>query len=222
MGVYSRSIGLVALVLLGAFLFGCETASPQEQDSPEQVARKVATLEVKATTIAETKVAAQGPTASIPVATPSLVSSTTAEPAPTIAATPLPGPLVTIGDAQFAVEVADTASERSQGLSGRPSLAPGTGMLFVFDKPGGYSFWMIDMQFPLDFVWIGADCTVVDLMEDIPPPQPSQSPDELPRYQPVASVQYVLEINGGDIASKSISIGDAVAFEGVLAGRYGC
>jgi uncharacterized protein len=129
---------------------------------------------------------------------------------------------VSIGDAQFTVDVADTVQERSQGLSGRPSLAPGTGMLFVFENPGVYTFWMIEMQFPLDFVWIGADCAVVDLTEDAPPPQPGQSPGDLPRYRPAASVQYVLEINAGEIESAGIVAGDAVAFRGELAGNYGC
>jgi hypothetical protein len=130
--------------------------------------------------------------------------------------------VVSVGDARFLVDVADTAPERSQGLSGRPSLAPGTGMLFVFEQPGTYTFWMIEMQFPLDFVWIGADCTVLDLMENVPPQQPGQSPDDLPRYRPAAPAQYVLEINAGEIQTAGISTGGGVAFEGDLAGLYGC
>ena len=51
--------------------------------------------------------------------------------------------------------------ERSQGLSGRPNLAAGTGMLFVFEQAGSYAFWMKDMRFPLDMVWIDAQCLQV-------------------------------------------------------------
>ena len=120
------------------------------------------------------------------------------------------------------MEVADTGQERSQGLSGRPALAPGTGMLFVFEEPGIYTFWMIEMQFPLDFVWISADCTVAELTKDVPPQQPGQSPGDLPRYRPAAPVQYVLEINAGEIEAAGVSAGDAVVFEGDLAGKYGC
>src|SRR5918992_1579604 len=97
---------------------------------------------------------ATGPTPS-EVATPSpspLPTSTpTTEAAPT--ATPIaPAPTVTIGDASFVVELAVTPQERAQGLSGRPGLAPGTGMLFIFGTEDLYSFWMKDMRFPLDMV----------------------------------------------------------------------
>ncbi len=95
-------------------------------------------------------------------------------------------------------------------------------MLFVFEEPGVYPFWMIEMQFPLDFVWIGADCTVVDLTENVPLPQAGENPGDLPRYRPAAPVQYVLEINAGEIESAGIDAGDAVAFGGDLVGNYGC
>jgi uncharacterized protein len=130
------------------------------------------------------------------------------------------GPAVRVGGVRFPVEVVATAPERSQGLSGRAELPPGTGMLFVYEQPGIYAFWMIDMQFPLDFVWIGAGCAVVDLTPNVPPPQPGQSPGDLPRYRPAEPVRYVLEINAGDIALAGIRVGDAVVFEEVPAG--GC
>lgn len=120
------------------------------------------------------------------------------------------------------VDIADTPQLRSQGLSGRPSLDPRAGMLFVFEEPGNYTFWMIEMHFPLDFVWIGEDCVVADLTEDAPPQQPGQSPSDLPRYRPAAPVKYVLEINAGEIELAGISTGDVAAFEGDLAGKYGC
>ena len=48
------------------------------------------------------------------------------------------------------VELAITPEARAQGLSGRPSLSENEGVLFVFDKPDKYSFWMKNMNFPLD------------------------------------------------------------------------
>jgi uncharacterized membrane protein (UPF0127 family) len=95
-------------------------------------------------------------------------------------------------------------------------------MLFVFEQPGRFTFWMFEMQFPLDLVWISAGCAVVDLTQNAPPPQPGQSPGDLPRYQPAEPVQYVLEVNAGVIESAGIAVGDPVAFEGDLAGVYGC
>ena len=75
-------------------------------------------------------------------------------------------PAVVIGDATFDVELANTPPLRTQGLSDRPSLPEQTGMLFIFDSGRTSQFWMYRMQFPLDFVWIGENCTVVDVTEE--------------------------------------------------------
>jgi uncharacterized membrane protein (UPF0127 family) len=135
--------------------------------------------------------------------------------------TPPPGPdstptptTVTIGDATFAVELAVTQQQQAQGLSRRPSLAPGTGMLFIFESEGLYSFWMKVIHFPLDLVWISAEHVVVDITEDVSPPDLGQTTSDLPTYMPTEPAQYVLEINAGEAESADIAIGDIVGFGG--------
>jgi len=141
-------------------------------------------------------------------------------------ATEIPQPVVTVGGASFKVELAITQDQRTQGLSGRAMLPPGTGMLFVFDQEGRYSFWMKEMRFPLDLVWIGAQCTVVDITHKAPPPAPGQSAlggvTELPLYIPVAPARYVLEVNGGETEAAGVRVDSRVEFRGSLAGLYGC
>ena len=132
------------------------------------------------------------------------------------------GPVVTVGEVSFPVELATTVGQQVQGLSGRASLAPGSGMLFVYDQERKFTFWMKDMRFPLDIVWIGADCAVVEVTQDIPPPVPGQADQQLPRYSPGTPAQYVLEINAGEAGLQNITPGDPVGFAGDLAGRYGC
>jgi uncharacterized membrane protein (UPF0127 family) len=129
---------------------------------------------------------------------------------------------VTIGDARFSVEVVDTPGQRAQGLSGRPALKQGTGMLFVFDSEALHSFWMKEMQFPLDFVWVSGQCAVVDVTLGAPPPASGQPLADLPVYTPQAPVRYVLEINAGEVAAAGIAPGNSVKFGGSLAGWYGC
>src|SRR5690349_12394377 len=63
-------------------------------------------------------------------------------------------PRITIDNATFSVVVAKTPEEREKGLSGRDSLAQNSGMLFVFDHPDTYTFWMKGMKFPLDMIFI--------------------------------------------------------------------
>ncbi len=120
---------------------------------------------------------------------------------------------VRIGELVIDAEVARTPEERGQGLSGRSSLPDEGGMLFVFQQEGQPGFWMREMRFPLDFIWISQDGLVMDLTEDVPPPDAGVPDEPLPRYQPDAPVLYVLEVNAGIIRQSGVQVGDAVTFK---------
>ena len=110
----------------------------------------------------------------------------TESPTPTeLTAAPDPDlPLVTIGAATWLVELAITGEQLGQGLSGREILPAGTGMLFIYEQEGNRTFWMPDLRFPLDMVWIGGNCEVVDVTLNAPIPLPGQSRNDLPRFSP--------------------------------------
>ena len=140
----------------------------------------------------------------------------TATPVPT--ATPIPtptGPYITIGDATFAAEIADTPELRSKGLGERDSLPEQTGMLFVFPSGQASSFWMFGMRFPLDFVWIGEDCTVADLTENVQHYPPDTPSSELEIINPASPAAYTFEINAGEVAQFGIERGDSVQFHNI-------
>ncbi len=119
------------------------------------------------------------------------------EPAPEL-------PTLRINGENIHVIVADTAQERGQGLSGREGLADGEGMLFVFAEDGLHGFWMKDMRFSIDIIWIAADGTVVDMLENV-------SPDTYPQtFHPKTPARFVLELPAGEAAQLGLDIGDAV------------
>jgi uncharacterized membrane protein (UPF0127 family) len=115
-----------------------------------------------------------------------------------------------VGNSAFAVEIADTLRTRAQGLSGRESLGENSGMLFVFQIPLSYSFWMKDMRFPLDMVWIRKG-TVIGATENVP--LPSGGVLSLPTYSPPGIIDQVLEINAGVFKKFDLKIGDSVILE---------
>ncbi|MEX0916501.1 MAG: DUF192 domain-containing protein [Candidatus Spechtbacterales bacterium] len=120
-------------------------------------------------------------------------------------------PTLSLAGTTLNVEVADDAIERAQGLSGRASLQPNTGMLFLFGEPVLASFWMKDMNFALDILWI-RDGVVVDITQNIPAP----TGDELPTYQPNEPVDMVLEVNAGWVAEhggKNALIGEYILLQ---------
>ena len=174
----------------------------------------------KATTTPPSPSVTSNTPTSTPVASPGFVPEIATPPVET--SSPIEGPVVKLENIHFSVDLALTVEQQIQGLSGREVLAPGTGMLFVYQAEARHVFWMKEMRFPLDIVWIGADCTVVDVTLGAPPPEPGQTLDQLPRFAPADPVQYVLEINAGEFVAGGIGIGDPVEFAGDLTGRYGC
>lgn len=121
--------------------------------------------------------------------------------------TELENGLVTVGQQTYVVEIAATAEQQAQGLSGRTSMSEASGMLFPFSPPQIVSFWMKDMKFPIDIVWI-ANGKVVGVVERVPMPLPTLAAQDLPTYEPSQPVDYVLELSAGQ--SQFFKVGDEV------------
>ncbi len=142
---------------------------------------------------------------------------------PTPSPTPTPtSPVVTIGGVPFTAEIADTDELRSKGLGERDSLAAQTGMLFLFPDGRTSSFWMKGMRFPLDFVWIGADCAVVDLTENVPHEPPNTPNSELEIFTSASPAAYTFEINAGEVNRFGIAVGDGVQFHNIRSELAAC
>ena len=158
-----------------------------------------------------------------PTIAPTDTPAPTATAAPTPTATPLPdAPLLHIGDTVYMVDLAVTPEERTQGLSGRPSMDTNRGMLFVYDADGPRTFWMPDMHFPLDMVWIRADCTVAGVTADVPNPSLDTPREQLELYPSAGMARFILELNAGQAATHGIEAGGVVKFDGEIAGKWGC
>ncbi len=91
------------------------------------------------------------------------------------------------------LEIADEAGEREAGLSDRPPLRDSEGMVFVFEKEGIYPFWMKDMRFPLDILYL-RDGVVTEVFFGIPPPASGQEPVTV---RPQKPANQVLEVRAG-------------------------
>lgn len=105
------------------------------------------------------------------------------------------------GEAHFAVEVADDAAERAQGLMHVEEMGTLEGMLFVYGEPQPVSFWMENTLIPLDMLFAGADGTVTAIHENATPLDRTPIPGG-------EEVQFVLEINGGLASRLGIAVGD--------------
>lgn len=115
-----------------------------------------------------------------------------------------------IGNAGIGLELKVTDNEKYRGLSLRPSLPQNQGMLFVFDKPEKYSFFIRDMKFPLDIIWIDENYKITEIMRNLPIDSPAKP------YMPKSPAKYVLEANAGWSQKNKIAIGQTVPIGKVL------
>ncbi len=109
------------------------------------------------------------------------------------------------------VEVADTDEKRALGLMYREGLDDGKGMLFIFPTEGRYSFWMMNMRFNIDILWIDSSGRVVYIVEDAEPCKGSSGEDiRQCIYYPDVRARYVLEVNSGFVREHNIGIGSTI------------
>jgi len=114
---------------------------------------------------------------------------------------------VTVGGTNVEARIADTDAARQQGLSGTASLPEGQGMLFIFQTPGNWAFWMKDMRYSLDIIWADSRGTVTTV-------DPNVSPASYPQaFSPATpDALYVLEVPAGFAAAHGIRVGDTLRF----------
>ncbi len=104
------------------------------------------------------------------------------------------------------VSVADTEREREQGLSGTKRLPEGVGKLFVFDTPALYGFWMKNMRYPIDIVWIDDAWQVAGITRDV-------APETYPSvFYPPKPVVYVLELPSGSAFVDKLALGEKLTW----------
>jgi uncharacterized membrane protein (UPF0127 family) len=106
------------------------------------------------------------------------------------------------------VEVVETPKERMRGLSGKRGLKPDNGMFFIFERPQNLSFWMRDMNFAIDMVWIRGN-EVIGVTERV---QPETFPE---RFHPPEPADRVLEIPAGDAERLDIGAGSTFRLRGI-------
>ncbi|OGG57408.1 hypothetical protein A2853_00585 [Candidatus Kaiserbacteria bacterium RIFCSPHIGHO2_01_FULL_55_17] len=111
---------------------------------------------------------------------------------------------VQLKEQSIRVTVVDTPEAREMGLSGREGLAEDEGMLFVFPKDDRYAFWMKDMRFAIDILWISHDGSIVHVEENV-------SPESYPAvFTPRQAARYVLELPPGWVQAHEMGVGDIV------------
>ncbi len=110
---------------------------------------------------------------------------------------------VTVGSTQIKVRLALTPNQQVNGLSRQKNFGNVQGVLFVYSQPARPTFWMKEMNFPIDLIWIG-NKRVIGLEKNLLPE--GKNPQNL--YSSPGEIDYVLEVPAGFIEKNNIKIGD--------------
>lgn len=111
-----------------------------------------------------------------------------------------------IGEQQILLEVAKTPGEQQIGLMYRTALAPNRGMLFPLNPPRAATFWMKNVNIPLDMIFL-RNGEVQAIAADVPP----CTSNPCPTYGPGVLVDQVIELAGGRAAQLGIQVGDRIS-----------
>jgi uncharacterized membrane protein (UPF0127 family) len=110
---------------------------------------------------------------------------------------------LTIKDKPFTLEIADSDTKTERGLMFRKSMPADRGMLFIFDTPDTYSFWMHNTLIPLDIIYLDPAGKVVDIHHRKALDDTGMSPRDPARF--------VIELNAGVAEAIGLKIGDTIA-----------
>jgi len=105
-------------------------------------------------------------------------------------------------------EIADTPEKRGLGLMYRDKLKETSGMFFVFDNEGTYSFWMKNTLIPLDIIFISGNFEIVDIIKAEPCTE-----DPCEKYEPEKSAKYILEVNKDFTTKNNIKVGNKITIK---------
>ena len=119
-------------------------------------------------------------------------------------------------NAQLRLAVASEPTARELGLMCVTRLRPNAGMIFIFDAPQRWDFWMKNTLIPLDMIWVERDGAVNNVAEKVPASTLSTADDAVARRS--GHGLYVIELPAGEAARDGIVKGSKLTIceRGVL------
>ena len=116
-----------------------------------------------------------------------------------------PRGMIKVDQIPLEVQIADTEPRRVRGLMFQDQLPYDQGMIFVFEQPGLYSLWMLNMQFSLDMIWFDEDGKVVHIETNVPPCKTAIEITTCKSLVPEKEAVYILEVTSGFVEQNNIT-----------------
>jgi uncharacterized membrane protein (UPF0127 family) len=115
---------------------------------------------------------------------------------------------VSINNYILVADLSITYEQIIKGLSIKSSLKENEGMLFVFNSSSRRGFWMKDMKFPIDVIWLNENKKIIHIKKNL-----ELCVSNYPVYYPEQNSKYVLETVAGFADKQNLKVGDTVLFK---------
>ena len=117
---------------------------------------------------------------------------------------------VTLNNFTLVADIAENSTQKSKGLSVKDTLHEDEGMLFLFSTSSEHAFWMKNMKFPIDIIWISKHHEVIHIEHSL---EPCVQDSFCPTYKPDKDSLYVLETVAGFAQKHNVTVNDFVDFQ---------
>jgi uncharacterized protein len=95
------------------------------------------------------------------------------------------------------VEIAGSAADKQRWLMFREQKLPyNSAMILVYEKPGLYSMWLLNIEYDLDLMWFDENGSVVYIVEDASPCKNTLDAAKC-TYENTKPAKYILAATSG-------------------------
>ncbi len=116
-----------------------------------------------------------------------------------------------IGQNEYRLYVVNSFEDMQKGLARFDRIERNQGMLFIFETPGRYSFFMKDMKFDIDIIFLNETSQVISIFQNVKKDS-YRGPFDYEAYKPDSPAKFVIELNAGEVLQNKLKIGDKVNF----------
>jgi len=118
---------------------------------------------------------------------------------------------IKIGDKNYEIFVTETDEDKNKGLSVFENIKDTQGMIFEFTEEDFHSFWMKDMKFDIDMIFLDKNKKVIKIFENVTK-ETYKNDKDFQIFMPALKSKYVIEIKSGEVKKNLLKEGDVIIF----------
>jgi len=117
--------------------------------------------------------------------------------------------LLQIGDKTYEIFLTENEEDMKKGLAAFDDIKDSQGMLFEFEVEDFHSFWMKDMKFDIDIIFLDKEMKVVHIFENVRK-DTYKNQNDYKIFIPKLKSKYVIEIKSGEVKKNKLKLGDII------------